>query len=111
VRDVHELSAAIEGVDVVMTLPIQQERLESAVIPNTREYSLQLGAAWKWGSGYLDERPCVGCSPRRRVRMQPAFARCVPPSQAGRSALVSRIGRASTAACGERRPPLAIVSV
>jgi aspartate carbamoyltransferase catalytic subunit len=43
VRVFHELSAAIEGVDVVMTLRIQQERLESALIPNTREYSRTFG--------------------------------------------------------------------
>jgi aspartate carbamoyltransferase catalytic subunit len=39
----HELPAAIDGVDVVMTLRIQQERLVGALIPNTREYSRTFG--------------------------------------------------------------------
>ena len=39
----HDFSAALEGVDVVMTLRIQQERLESALLPNTREYSRTFG--------------------------------------------------------------------
>jgi aspartate carbamoyltransferase catalytic subunit len=39
----HDLSTAIEGVDVVMTLRIQQERLVNALIPNTREYSRTFG--------------------------------------------------------------------
>ncbi|HTV18921.1 MAG TPA: aspartate carbamoyltransferase catalytic subunit [Polyangiaceae bacterium] len=39
----HELSPALEGVDVVMTLRIQQERLVNALIPNTREYSRTFG--------------------------------------------------------------------
>jgi aspartate carbamoyltransferase catalytic subunit len=43
VRVFHELPAALEGVDVVMTLRIQQERLVNALIPNTREYSRTFG--------------------------------------------------------------------
>jgi len=43
VKVYHELSPAIEGADVVMTLRIQQERLESALLPNTREYSRTFG--------------------------------------------------------------------
>jgi len=39
----HELPSALAGVDVVMTLRIQQERLESAFLPNTREYSRTFG--------------------------------------------------------------------
>jgi aspartate carbamoyltransferase catalytic subunit len=33
---------------VVMTLRIQQERLESALIPNTREYSRTFGIDARW---------------------------------------------------------------
>jgi len=43
VRVFHDLPAALEGVDVVMTLRIQQERLVNALIPNTREYSRTFG--------------------------------------------------------------------
>jgi aspartate carbamoyltransferase catalytic subunit len=43
VKVFHELAPAIDGVDVVMTLRIQQERLESALLPNTREYSRTFG--------------------------------------------------------------------
>ena len=43
VKVFHELAPAIEGADVVMTLRIQQERLESALLPNTREYSRTFG--------------------------------------------------------------------
>jgi aspartate carbamoyltransferase catalytic subunit len=39
----HDLPSALAGVDVVMTLRIQQERLESAFLPNTREYSRTFG--------------------------------------------------------------------
>ena len=39
----HDVSAALEGVDVVMTLRIQQERLAGALLPNTREYSRTFG--------------------------------------------------------------------
>jgi aspartate carbamoyltransferase catalytic subunit len=39
----HDLSSAIAGVDVVMTLRIQQERLVNALLPNTREYSRTFG--------------------------------------------------------------------
>jgi aspartate carbamoyltransferase catalytic subunit len=39
----HDLAAALESVDVVMTLRIQQERLVGALIPNTREYSRTFG--------------------------------------------------------------------
>jgi aspartate carbamoyltransferase catalytic subunit len=43
VRVFHELPAALDGADVVMTLRIQQERLVNALIPNTREYSRTFG--------------------------------------------------------------------
>jgi aspartate carbamoyltransferase catalytic subunit len=43
VRVFHDLAPAIEGVDVVMTLRIQQERLVNALLPNTREYSRTFG--------------------------------------------------------------------
>ena len=43
VRVFHDLARAIEGVDVVMTLRIQQERLVNALLPNTREYSRTFG--------------------------------------------------------------------
>jgi aspartate carbamoyltransferase catalytic subunit len=43
VRVFHELPSALDGVDVVMTLRIQQERLVNALIPNTREYSRTFG--------------------------------------------------------------------
>jgi aspartate carbamoyltransferase catalytic subunit len=43
VRVFHDLPRAIEGVDVVMTLRIQQERLVNALLPNTREYSRTFG--------------------------------------------------------------------
>jgi len=39
----HDFGAALEGVDVVMTLRIQQERLLNALLPNTREYSRTFG--------------------------------------------------------------------
>lgn len=39
----HNLASAIAGVDVVMTLRIQQERLVNALLPNTREYSRTFG--------------------------------------------------------------------
>ena len=39
----HDLPTAIRGVDVVMTLRIQQERLVNALLPNTREYSRTFG--------------------------------------------------------------------
>jgi aspartate carbamoyltransferase catalytic subunit len=39
----HDFAAALEGVDVVMTLRIQQERLLNALLPNTREYSRTFG--------------------------------------------------------------------
>ena len=39
----HDLSSALAGVDVVMTLRIQQERLVNALLPNTREYSRTFG--------------------------------------------------------------------
>lgn len=39
----HDLASAIEGVDVVMMLRIQQERLQHALLPNTREYSRTFG--------------------------------------------------------------------
>jgi aspartate carbamoyltransferase catalytic subunit len=42
-RVFHDISAAIAGVDVVMTLRIQQERLVNALLPNTREYSRTFG--------------------------------------------------------------------
>lgn len=43
VRVFHDLPSAIAGVDVVMTLRIQQERLVNALLPNTREYSRTFG--------------------------------------------------------------------
>jgi aspartate carbamoyltransferase catalytic subunit len=43
VRVFHDLPSALEGVDVVMTLRIQQERLVNALLPNTREYSRTFG--------------------------------------------------------------------
>ena len=43
VRVFHDLARAIDGVDVVMTLRIQQERLVNALLPNTREYSRTFG--------------------------------------------------------------------
>jgi aspartate carbamoyltransferase catalytic subunit len=43
VRVFHDLSSALAGVDVVMTLRIQQERLVNALLPNTREYSRTFG--------------------------------------------------------------------
>ena len=42
-RVFHDFNAALEGVDVVMTLRIQQERLLNALLPNTREYSRTFG--------------------------------------------------------------------
>lgn len=39
----HDFAAALDGVDVVMTLRIQQERLLNALLPNTREYSRTFG--------------------------------------------------------------------
>jgi aspartate carbamoyltransferase catalytic subunit len=42
-RVFHDLPSALEGVDVVMTLRIQQERLVNALLPNTREYSRTFG--------------------------------------------------------------------
>jgi aspartate carbamoyltransferase catalytic subunit len=43
VRVFHDLPSALAGVDVVMTLRIQQERLVNALLPNTREYSRTFG--------------------------------------------------------------------
>jgi aspartate carbamoyltransferase catalytic subunit len=43
VRVFHDVVAALDGVDVVMTLRIQQERLLNALLPNTREYSRTFG--------------------------------------------------------------------
>jgi aspartate carbamoyltransferase catalytic subunit len=43
VRVYHDFAAALAGVDVVMTLRIQQERLVNALLPNTREYSRTFG--------------------------------------------------------------------
>ena len=43
VRVFHDLASALAGVDVVMTLRIQQERLVNALLPNTREYSRTFG--------------------------------------------------------------------
>jgi aspartate carbamoyltransferase catalytic subunit len=42
-RVFHDVAAALDGVDVVMTLRIQQERLVNALLPNTREYSRTFG--------------------------------------------------------------------
>jgi aspartate carbamoyltransferase catalytic subunit len=39
----HDFASALAGVDVVMTLRIQQERLLNALLPNTREYSRTFG--------------------------------------------------------------------
>lgn len=39
----HDLDEALSGADVVMMLRIQQERLRSALLPNTREYSRRYG--------------------------------------------------------------------
>lgn len=39
----HDFSSALAGVDVVMMLRIQQERLLNALLPNTREYSRTFG--------------------------------------------------------------------
>jgi len=47
VRVFHDLASALEGVDVVMTLRIQQERLVNALLPNTREYSRTFGIDMK----------------------------------------------------------------
>ncbi|HVZ34135.1 MAG TPA: aspartate carbamoyltransferase, partial [Polyangiaceae bacterium] len=43
VRVYHDFASALAGVDVVMTLRIQQERLLNALLPNTREYSRTFG--------------------------------------------------------------------
>jgi aspartate carbamoyltransferase catalytic subunit len=43
VRVFHDVAAALDGADVVMTLRIQQERLVNALLPNTREYSRTFG--------------------------------------------------------------------
>jgi aspartate carbamoyltransferase catalytic subunit len=39
----HDFESALTGVDVVMMLRIQQERLLNALLPNTREYSRTFG--------------------------------------------------------------------
>jgi aspartate carbamoyltransferase catalytic subunit len=39
----HDFAEALAGVDVVMTLRIQHERLVNALLPNTREYSRTFG--------------------------------------------------------------------
>ncbi len=39
----HDFASALAGVDVVMMLRIQQERLLNALLPNTREYSRTFG--------------------------------------------------------------------
>ena len=38
-------SEALEGVDVVMLLRIQRERLEGALVPSMREYSRNFGVS------------------------------------------------------------------
>jgi aspartate carbamoyltransferase catalytic subunit len=43
VKVYHDFASALEGVDVVMTLRIQHERLVNALLPNTREYSRTFG--------------------------------------------------------------------
>jgi aspartate carbamoyltransferase catalytic subunit len=39
----HDLTEALTGADVIMTLRIQQERLHSALLPDTREYARTFG--------------------------------------------------------------------
>ena len=45
VRAFHRLEDAVEGVDVVMLLRIQRERLEGPLLPSLREYSRTFGVS------------------------------------------------------------------
>jgi aspartate carbamoyltransferase catalytic subunit len=47
VKVYHELEPALEGVDVVMLLRIQRERLEGSFLPSLREYSRTYGVSQK----------------------------------------------------------------
>jgi aspartate carbamoyltransferase catalytic subunit len=47
VKVFHELEPALEGVDVVMLLRIQRERLEGPLLPSLREYSRTWGVSQK----------------------------------------------------------------
>src|SRR5688500_3734362 len=41
----HQLDEALDGVDVIMLLRIQRERLEGPLIPSLREYSRKFGVS------------------------------------------------------------------
>jgi aspartate carbamoyltransferase catalytic subunit len=47
VKVFHDLRAALEGVDVVMLLRLQRERLEGPLVPSLREYARQFGVSQK----------------------------------------------------------------
>ena len=46
-RCFHDLRAALQGVDVIMLLRIQSERLEGPLVPSMREYARQYGVSQK----------------------------------------------------------------
>jgi aspartate carbamoyltransferase catalytic subunit len=45
VKVFHELEPALEGVDVIMLLRIQKERLEGPLVPSMREYARKFGVS------------------------------------------------------------------
>ncbi|HEX2675663.1 MAG TPA: aspartate carbamoyltransferase catalytic subunit [Polyangiales bacterium] len=45
VKTYHDLRSALEGVDVIMLLRIQRERLEGPLVPSMREYARQYGVS------------------------------------------------------------------
>jgi aspartate carbamoyltransferase catalytic subunit len=71
----HRLSDALRGVDVIMLLRIQRERLEGALLPSLREYSRYYGVSQRHLSLASDRAIVMHPGPMNRgVEIHPALA-------------------------------------
>ncbi|MDD9939074.1 MAG: aspartate carbamoyltransferase catalytic subunit [Myxococcales bacterium] len=71
----HRLDEALEGVDVIMLLRIQRERLEGPLLPSLREYSRIFGVSQRHLDGAAERAIVMHPGPMNRgVEIHPALA-------------------------------------